>query len=80
LSKVITCGECGKGFHTFCVGEKRIPYALFPPEQRDLRDAFVAENFGAAWQCSKCQTQAAQASTSPYRTTAANDSYTPPYR
>lgn len=73
---MITCGNCGKGFHTFCVGEKRIPYARFPPEQRDLRDAFVAANFGPQWQCPKCQTQAAQ--TSPSRPTDA--AYMPPYR
>ena len=76
--QVITCSNCEKGFHTFCVGEKRIPYALFPPEQRDQRDAFIAENFGARWQCSKCQTQAAQATTSPLRAT--HSSYPPAYR
>lgn len=74
LSQVITCGSCGKGFHTFCVGEKRIPYTLSPPEQRDLHDTFVAETFGASWQCPKCQTQAAQASPSRM----GNDSYAPP--
>ncbi|CAN0101974.1 unnamed protein product, partial [Laminaria digitata] len=74
-AQVITCGSCGNGFHTFCVGEKRVPHGLFPPEQRDLREAFVAENFGTRWQCPKCQTQAAQAS--PPRS---NGSYTPPYR
>ncbi|CAN0281236.1 unnamed protein product, partial [Ectocarpus sp. 12 AP-2014] len=75
-AQVITCSECGQGFHTFCVGEKRIPYALFPPEQRVLRDAFVAEHIGARWQCSKCQTQASQATMSPFQA-AGNDLYTP---
>lgn len=54
-----------------------MPYGLSPCEQRDLRDVFVEETFGANWQCPKCQTQAAQAS--PPRTTS-EDPYVSPYR
>lgn len=70
-SQMLTCGSCGKLFHTFCVGEKRIPYGLHPKEQRTRHTSFVAETFGPDWQCSRCQTQAAH--TSPQRT----DSYAP---
>ncbi|CAM9609890.1 unnamed protein product, partial [Sphacelaria rigidula] len=63
--QIVHCSSCSKGFHTFCVGEKRIPYGLSPKEQRDRHASFVAETFGSSWQCPKCQTQAAQ--TSPIR-------------
>lgn len=69
---MISCGSCSKSFHTFCVGEKRIPYGLSPKEQRDRHTSYVSEVFGSSWQCPKCQTQAAQAS--PMR----SDSSAPP--
>lgn len=73
--QMITCGSCSKGFHTFCVGEKRIPFALSPREQQDRHSSYVAEHFGTGWHCPKCQTQASQSSP-----TRDNDSYEPPER
>lgn len=61
---MIVCGSCGKGFHSFCVGEKRIPHGLSPREERDRHASYMAQHFGTDWLCPRCQTQAARASPS----------------
>ena len=55
--QLIACSRCGKCFHSYCVGLRRIPISIKNAKDCVLRDKYVANHF-ASWMCSKCAVDA----------------------
>lgn len=58
--QIVRCvGQCGKYYHTTCVGLRKIPFGLTTMSDRTNHAVYV-KKFFSAWECDGCAPKAAQ--------------------
>eukprot|EP00981_Chlorochromonas_danica_P001557 scaffold341_cov154-Ochromonas_danica.AAC.1 len=52
--QIISCSECSRIFHTFCVGLRKIPYSSSNEQDQQYRDKYIRRHF-CDWKCPDCK-------------------------
>jgi hypothetical protein len=52
--QLIPCtGSCRRHYHTFCLGQRRIPFTLKTEKERQNREKYINKHYGT-WVCTAC--------------------------
>lgn len=52
--QIISCSECSRIFHTFCVGLRKIPFSSSSEQDQQCRDKYIRRHF-SDWKCPDCK-------------------------
>jgi len=53
IDQIVTCCNCQKNFHTFCVGLRRIPFGCKTEKDQIIREKYIRRHLGD-WKCESC--------------------------